>query len=97
MRKGEELKAPRHTSAAASCDDHVTTRDIIPNSNKDNKNNSSKGNIKDLNININFSNKPTTIDIYFIYTYYTLFSKLCPKKTKLIALTLVNKAFIYLV
>jgi predicted ATP-grasp superfamily ATP-dependent carboligase len=31
MRKGEELKAPRHASAAASCDDHVTIYDIIPN------------------------------------------------------------------
>ena len=31
MRKGEELKAPRHASAAASCDNYVTTRDIIPN------------------------------------------------------------------
>jgi hypothetical protein len=31
VRKGEELKAPRHASAAASCDDHVTTYDIIPN------------------------------------------------------------------
>jgi hypothetical protein len=31
MRKGEELKVPRHASAAASCDDHVTTYDIIPN------------------------------------------------------------------
>ena len=27
MRKGEELKAPRYASAAASCDDHVTTHD----------------------------------------------------------------------
>ena len=31
MRKGEELKAPRHASATASCDDHVTTYNIIPN------------------------------------------------------------------
>ena len=31
MREGEELKAPRHASAAASYDDHVTTRDIIAN------------------------------------------------------------------
>ena len=30
MRKGEELKAPRHASAAAPRDDHVTTYDIIP-------------------------------------------------------------------
>ena len=30
MRKGEELKAPRYASAAA-IRDHVTTRDIIPN------------------------------------------------------------------
>ena len=49
------------------------------------------------NNNINPSNKPTIMDTYFAHTYYTLFSKLCPKKTKLIALTLVNKAFIYLV
>ena len=32
VRKGEELKAPRYASAAASCDDHVTTYNIIPNS-----------------------------------------------------------------
>ena len=31
MRKGEELKAPRHASAAALCDDHVTIYNIIPN------------------------------------------------------------------
>ena len=31
VRKGEELKAPRHASAAALCDDYVTTYDIIPN------------------------------------------------------------------
>ena len=31
MREGEELKAPRYASAAASCDDHVTTYNIIPN------------------------------------------------------------------
>jgi len=31
VRKGEEFRAPRHASAAASCDDHVTTYDIIPN------------------------------------------------------------------
>ena len=31
MRKGEELKAPRHASVAASCDDYVTTYNIIPN------------------------------------------------------------------
>ena len=31
MRKGEELKAPRHASAAASCDDHITIYNIIPN------------------------------------------------------------------
>jgi len=30
MREGEELKAPRHASAAAARDDHVTTRDIVP-------------------------------------------------------------------
>ena len=29
MRKGEELKAPRHASVAATRD-HVTTRDIFP-------------------------------------------------------------------
>ena len=34
IRKGEELKAPRHASVAASCDDHVTTHNIIPNRNK---------------------------------------------------------------
>jgi hypothetical protein len=31
VRKGEELRAPRHASAVASCDDHVTIYDIIPN------------------------------------------------------------------
>ena len=31
MRKGEELKAPRHASAAASCDDYMTIYNIIPN------------------------------------------------------------------
>ena len=31
VRKGEELKAPRYASAAASCDDHVTIHNIIPN------------------------------------------------------------------
>jgi hypothetical protein len=31
MREGEELKAPQHASAAALYDDHVTVRDIIPN------------------------------------------------------------------
>ena len=31
MRKGEELKAPRYASAAATRD-YITTRDIIPNS-----------------------------------------------------------------
>ena len=31
MRKGEELKAPRYASAAASCNDHVTIYNIIPN------------------------------------------------------------------
>ena len=30
VRKGEELKAPRYASAAATCD-YITTRDIIPN------------------------------------------------------------------
>ena len=30
MRKGEELKAPRYTSAAATRD-YITARDIIPN------------------------------------------------------------------
>jgi len=30
IREGEELKAPRHASAAAARDDHVTTRDIVP-------------------------------------------------------------------
>jgi len=30
LREGEELKAPRHASAAATRDDHVTTRDIVP-------------------------------------------------------------------
>jgi len=29
MRKGEELKAPRHASTAATRD-HATTRDIVP-------------------------------------------------------------------
>ena len=33
MRKGKELKAPRHASTAALCDNYVTTRDIIPNTN----------------------------------------------------------------
>jgi hypothetical protein len=33
VRKGEELKAPRYASAAASCDDHMTIYDIIPNKN----------------------------------------------------------------
>ena len=32
MREGEELKAPRHASAAASCDDYVIIYNIIPNS-----------------------------------------------------------------
>ena len=32
MRKGEELKAPRYASAAATRD-YITTRDIIPNNN----------------------------------------------------------------
>jgi hypothetical protein len=32
IREGEELKAPRHASAAATRDDHVTTRDIVPTS-----------------------------------------------------------------
>jgi hypothetical protein len=30
MREGEELKAPRHASAAALRDDHVTIRNIVP-------------------------------------------------------------------
>ena len=30
IRKGKELKVPYHASAAATRDDHVTTRDIIP-------------------------------------------------------------------
>ena len=30
MRKGEELKAPHHASAAATHDDYMTTRDIVP-------------------------------------------------------------------
>ena len=30
MRKGEELKAPHHASAAATHDDYITTRDIVP-------------------------------------------------------------------
>ena len=34
VRKGEELKAPRYASTVLSCDDHVTTYNIIPNSNK---------------------------------------------------------------
>ena len=29
MREGEELKAPRHASAAATRD-HITTRNIVP-------------------------------------------------------------------
>ena len=33
MRKGEELKAPRYASAAATRD-YITIRDIIPNRNK---------------------------------------------------------------
>ena len=33
MRKGEELKAPRYASAAASCDDYITIYNIIPNKN----------------------------------------------------------------
>jgi len=28
--KGEELKVPYHASAAATRDNHVTTRDIVP-------------------------------------------------------------------
>jgi hypothetical protein len=28
--KGEELKVPHHASAAATRDNHVTTRDIVP-------------------------------------------------------------------
>jgi hypothetical protein len=31
VREGEELKAPRYASAAATRDYHVTTRDTIPN------------------------------------------------------------------
>ena len=31
MRKGEELKASRYASAAALCNDYVTTYNIIPN------------------------------------------------------------------
>ena len=31
MRKGEELKAPRYASAVASCNDYMTTYNIIPN------------------------------------------------------------------
>ena len=31
MREGKELKAFRHTSARASCDDYVTIYNIIPN------------------------------------------------------------------
>ena len=31
MRKGEELKAPRYASAAASYNNYVTTYNIIPN------------------------------------------------------------------
>ena len=38
MRKGEELKTPRHASAAALCGDHITTHDIIPNSNRNTNN-----------------------------------------------------------
>jgi len=30
IREGEELKAPRHASAAAPRDDYVTTRNIVP-------------------------------------------------------------------
>ena len=30
MREGEELKAPRHASAAAVRDDHVTIYNIVP-------------------------------------------------------------------
>jgi len=30
LRKGEELKAPRHASAAATRDGHVTTHNIVP-------------------------------------------------------------------
>ena len=56
-----------------------------------------RASIENLNVNINFSNEPTTMDIYFVHNYYTLFSKLCPKEVKLIALILVNKAFIYLI
>ena len=63
---------------------------------KNNKNNDNKTNIEDFNININPSNKPTTMDIHFVHTYYILFSKLCPNKIKLIVLTLANKVFIYL-
>ena len=29
-RKGKELRAPRHASAAAPRDNHVTIRDIVP-------------------------------------------------------------------
>jgi hypothetical protein len=32
VREGEELKAPRHASAAATRD-YITARDIIPNNN----------------------------------------------------------------
>ena len=34
MRKGEELKAFCYASAAALCDDYVTTYNIIPNNNR---------------------------------------------------------------
>ena len=30
VRKGKELKTPRHASTTASCDDYVTTYNIIP-------------------------------------------------------------------
>ena len=31
VRKGKELKAPYYANTAASCDDHVTIYNIIPN------------------------------------------------------------------
>jgi hypothetical protein len=39
VRKGEELKAPRYASATASCDDHVTIYNIIPNTSQPHLNN----------------------------------------------------------
>ena len=68
MREGEKLKAPRYASAAALCDDYVTTYNIIPNNYKGSQQNYA---VKGINI-LRDNNYIKAIKEYLIkhFTFY---------------------------